>query len=900
MSGDYKHDLNRENPLGTGGELATQFADLLQEMFLVTTTQQQQQQNAVYPRSFKYTLGKHAEQFMGYDQHDSQELATYLLDALHEDTNRVTKKPYIEKPEQKPNEPDFVSSKKAWELHLQREDSRVLENFMGQVKSRVQCPKEGCGRVSTTFDPFMYLSVPIPGASDRTLEVRMVPLRLPGEAASSAYTMRITVSKTGKMSSLLKQVALEWFRFSGGQEIDLADLVAVDVWSHEIYSMYAMDDDIDRIRDNDKTFIYQLTPLSEFENSDPVNNETAAVLSIEDANKKILSQITGVTIPNGGERFPKPSLSVLTALNAQWKEDLDDFCRSPTTTAMLFNPKRGTMEDRIRFLERLVVFLCKCVNSRPKYDLNLSDNDDDDEEEDGRETLNEISRSSTTFQISTDEDVAKLLFIAKKFQASLLDLQKVLSSKPQKKEFFVISIYFQQKGTQGTHYRSNADRSFTDPICIRIPSTMTVYQLREELAKRLPVKYVSPRSAAHPPSNNSEDDENMKEESSGSSSSSDSINGDNRKPHNDDFVVPVHAAAENGGTDDASKLLVMRQVPLTFERKSNTRYNTTSVGRQLGMLDKNDDNNSSADDNDDGEQEQPIPLANPEDEKEKENVSELLGHGGIVNIHWPSDMAAETFDLVQHEQCQAMTQKQEQPTAEAAAAITVKTCIEKYCQMEQLEETEMWYCSKCKEHVRAWKQFHIYRSPPILIVHLKRFHYSASTHRRDKIDAFIDFPLEGLDLRQEVMHWTDQEKPIYDCYAVSNHYGGLGGGHYTAYAQSEDGVWCHFDDSRVSTNIEPKEVISSAAYVLYYKRRDVVFERRTPDDFPVPAIVQDHMATTNSSGSPSSSVMGMDIDSTNNNLIMSKESSPMGSVTNVGDDGNETEYEYEDDDMPPQ
>jgi len=171
----------------------------------------------------------------------------------------------------------------------------------------------------------------------------------------------------------------------------------------------------------------------------------------------------------------------------------------------------------------------------------------------------------------------------------------------------------------------------------------------------------------------------------------------------------------------------------------------------------------------------------------------------------------------------------------------------------------VWYCNRCKEHVRAWKQYHLYRSPPILIVHLKRFKYSASTHRRDKINTFIDFPLEGLDLTTQVMHWTEGEKPIYDCYAVSNRkyheeqrrsehlpparphtheafsnlptlclyfpgrkdYGGLGGGHYTAYALNDDGLWCYYDDSRVTTNVDPKEVISDSAYCLYYRRRDV-------------------------------------------------------------------------------
>ena len=240
LSGAYKNDLNADNPLGTGGELAEEFANLLREMWLeeqtvplsssesgggvsssdggtmvvgdddnlantgnnsgsggngvysssriyspgnggsmhysMNTTSSYNASAVTYPRSFKTTLGKHASQFIGYDQHDSQELAIYLLDALHEDTNRIRKKPYVEKPEQAADESDEDAASKAWECHKQREDSAVQENFMGLIKSRLVCPKEECGRVSTTFDPCMYLSVPIPGSMDRTLKVVFVPL----------------------------------------------------------------------------------------------------------------------------------------------------------------------------------------------------------------------------------------------------------------------------------------------------------------------------------------------------------------------------------------------------------------------------------------------------------------------------------------------------------------------------------------------------------------------------------------------------------------------------------------------------------------------------------------------------------------------------------------------------
>jgi len=44
-----------------------------------------------------------------------------------------------------------------------------------------------------------------------------------------------------------------------------------------------------------------------------------------------------------------------------------------------------------------------------------------------------------------------------------------------------------------------------------------------------------------------------------------------------------------------------------------------------------------------------------------------------------------------------------------------------------------------------------------------------------------------------------KEQLIYDCYAVSNHYGNMGFGHYTAYAKNPiDSKWYEFDDSRVT------------------------------------------------------------------------------------------------------
>jgi ubiquitin carboxyl-terminal hydrolase 4/11/15 len=71
-----------------------------------------------------------------------------------------------------------------------------------------------------------------------------------------------------------------------------------------------------------------------------------------------------------------------------------------------------------------------------------------------------------------------------------------------------------------------------------------------------------------------------------------------------------------------------------------------------------------------------------------------------------------------------------------------------------------------------------------------------------------------------VLNNPKNEPKPYDLIAVANHYGGLGGGHYTAYAKNiNTGSWHYFDDSNVNAASEDN-VVSKAAYVLFYQRRE--------------------------------------------------------------------------------
>lgn len=149
---------------------------------------------------------------------------------------------------------------------------------------------------------------------------------------------------------------------------------------------------------------------------------------------------------------------------------------------------------------------------------------------------------------------------------------------------------------------------------------------------------------------------------------------------------------------------------------------------------------------------------------------------------------------------------------------TLTDCFKHFTRREILSTEDLWKCPKCNELKRASKKIDIWLLPKVLIVQLKRFNYTR--YFRDKIDLLIDCPLRDLDLSQFVLNPDEKLKAKYDLIAVSNHMGGLGGGHYTAYGKNvHDQKWHTFDDSYVCDSYEDN-VISRAAYVLIYQQKD--------------------------------------------------------------------------------
>jgi ubiquitin C-terminal hydrolase len=240
----YLAEVNRDNPLGWKGKVAEEYGLMTKEVWSDKYT-------TVAPKKFKDALGQFAPRFSGYQQQDSSELLSFLLDGLHEDLNRIIKKPSTPAVESK-GRPDSVVADESWVNYKRRNDSIIVDLMQGQLKSRLECPQAKCGRVSITFDPFMFLSAPLPTIVDKVQEVVLV-------SATSGRPLTIygcTVSTHGRVGDLRKAL-------SDVSGIPVRRLVIAELWSGRVYRF--MDDDIglNEIRPNEHIYAYEVVQMDE-------------------------------------------------------------------------------------------------------------------------------------------------------------------------------------------------------------------------------------------------------------------------------------------------------------------------------------------------------------------------------------------------------------------------------------------------------------------------------------------------------------------------------------------------------------------------------------------------------------------------------------------------------------
>ncbi|EFA80367.1 peptidase C19 family protein [Heterostelium album PN500] len=253
LSGRYTSDINKVNPLGMKGQIVEIFGKLMRDMWSGASY--------VVPKNLKWAIGKYAPQFSGISQQDSQDLLSFLLDGLHEDLNKVIKKPYIEEKDDKETRDDSVVANEQWENHCKRNQSVVVNLFQGQYKSTLVCNQ--CSKVSITFDPFMFVTLPIPVPTERLFEIllfRCKPTGPVGPDSTGVYCLNNSMAPIHYCLRLNKRDFVQTLRIelSKASGIETPCLALAEIFRNRIYTFLSDQKNLSFIRDRDVIIGYEL------------------------------------------------------------------------------------------------------------------------------------------------------------------------------------------------------------------------------------------------------------------------------------------------------------------------------------------------------------------------------------------------------------------------------------------------------------------------------------------------------------------------------------------------------------------------------------------------------------------------------------------------------------------
>jgi ubiquitin carboxyl-terminal hydrolase 4/11 len=764
LTNEYLDEVNKTNLLGYNGKVAITYGNLLKEIYT-------EGRGSVTPRDFKNTIGRCRSTFSGYGQQDSQEFLGFLLDALQEDLSRVKKKPYIEKPDSTDdmiNNPEAIKemADKVWDITRLRDDSVIADLFTGLYKSTLKCPE--CGKISITFDPFNNLTLPIPVEDVWTAKVKFLPLNDVPVIIEVELPKHSAIEQLKQFLSVRTGVPVE--RLIGGEE-----------YKDRFFKIYDNPVDVsEEIAKNDLATFHELDAV-------PTNWP-------HKANK------------------PRSMLDIDTPLEASWDDPRYERIVVPVFHRIPSN--YGRARDGVAPPS----FICFTKEEASDIDLIR------------RKILEKISNFSTWSKLRNNleenSDNADGEVVASASDADSSGDSKVVANSVEGEDD-IVDVHMKDNSDALPHQprilkRFNKSRpKFIDPDSFLEPDLQNLFDLcyftdkahsgdvptgwsnvdHHQLLPKLSDRILQP--SPEDDDTASRDDESSTPSNEDASSNDESIKAEMTQTR----MVEESSEEEVQEAPRVGHSISLFNVPSAYAKQKFNGRPSKVKGRKL----KGQKFNKKANKRRERMQNKKHKAASVKPQPQPPAVADggpliRLGEGIVVDWNedaWekvfggsaktPSDeQGAPTFIDLETLTDPALKVAQRRRHHRRTRGISLEECLDEFERAEVLSEQDMWYCPRCKEHRRASKKFDLWKSPDILVAHLKRF--SNSGWRRDKLDVMVDFPIEGLDLTSRVIQKEDGKDEIYDLIAVDDHYGGLGGGHYTAYAKNfVDGRWYNYN-----------------------------------------------------------------------------------------------------------
>ena len=170
-------------------------------------------------------------------------------------------------------------------------------------------------------------------------------------------------------------------------------------------------------------------------------------------------------------------------------------------------------------------------------------------------------------------------------------------------------------------------------------------------------------------------------------------------------------------------------------------------------------------------------------------------------------------------------------TSNMQQQFTLDECMEHYISPEILDKDNMMKCNFCFQKNQSKKHTKIWKTPKILIIHIKRFMVNMYGQIGQKINNMVSYPIENLNISKYVDTLSpdiEMEKTTYNLYAVNCHHNFFSGaintinsGHYTSLVKNRyNNNWYKFDDNEVNEIYDLSKIENKNAYMLFYYRNN--------------------------------------------------------------------------------
>lgn len=798
LSGQFKTfgDINRNNPLGTGGKILEEFSELLHFMWCGKYGKRA-------PQKFRNLLAKCRNQYSGADQQDAQELVNDMFDMLHEDGNRVTKKPYVEALED-----EFIAKtplprvgEEAWRRFQRRNRSAVSDLLMGQVYNQVTCPK--CSHTSRNFDPFNMLSLPFPTMPE--VIFRCIVVRR-GTALNCLGTLKLSESQIGRLrtrsssTSMMppsKELIFEEYIVPMSRLADIGDLkmklqhmtgvsaARLRMCKHEEIASTSTNDPLTKIHS-------KVTALPDKEGPCVKLLQNAA---LDDTSTPTVARIMAFETTLNARHIDVSSVEESTTVsppqrdgNESTADEMSDdeaTMSAPNRTALSKADERGVQEilkvygdEKECFLyDTNPTLLAKVISrslwpeSAEGFNLGLrvdaidhrnrwfpgsvieivTEGKKDDDGVVGPKEV-KVKVHFDNFASKWDEEYTLESFT----EGRVCPLYSHASARSKPSEFVVHH--------RGTNAKSGEKYLFGQSFYIQCYNEWSTARAGAHILSQASrfIESSSPLDCSKHSDRSRRDARKVIK-----TLIRDLIDFDRQN---------VQAAVKMGGrqSDEISFALqekVKALLPLLpFEIR------VTAATDPLGI------SHSSVD-----EHRYPFNLVR--------TIGNYMTARQSLVLDWKGNNLNQALErilyspppIVQHKQSHKLLKAHLKETGgndPRRSGLNIGVCLTEFCKEQQLDGTGCWRCPVCKKDREGRQSMTLWNLPDILTFHMKRF--NASSRWREKITTRVDFPLTGLNMRE----WCAKESPqymdsneedfVYDLVGVVNHYGGMTGGHYVA------------------------------------------------------------------------------------------------------------------------